>query len=103
MEKGTRHVILRAMRKCSNGYTELAFENLDYIDEDDKYLVCSLMPNWDIQSPTIDMSGYLSYNIVKGGIDKYFDGSQGIFRTYMYDGTYVDKFIIDRVTNNLIV
>ena len=57
------------------GYTTYIFKNLDesasflY-----KYVMCTRYPNWEHRGLKIDEEGFLTYQPVNEGIDKWFDG-----------------------------
>lgn len=68
-------VKVEAILHESTGYTTYIFKNLDesasflY-----KYVMCTRYPNWEHRGLKIDEEGFLTYQPVNEGIDKWFDG-----------------------------
>lgn len=80
-------------------YTMYVFKLL----EENSFLMCTKLPNW--QTPEIDIGdeGYLHYEIIKAG-DKYFNPATNNYETYRYDNLYFINFIKKSVvTNNNII
>ena len=76
------------------GYTTYVFE---VVEEEErkrlstKYIMCTRYPNWN--HGTIDEGevGYLDFEEVRAGIDKWFDGEKMI--PYNYNGIQFNKFV----------
>lgn len=76
------------------GYITYVFESLESTQKDilkTNYLMCVQFPNWDQADIIIGDEGFLNYQIVRGGIDKWFDGNK--FIPYRYTNVQFLKFI----------
>ena len=86
----------RFLAECTDclGYTTYAFENLDYTNPLDHYLMCVRFPNWDQAYFEIGDTGYLNVRYVEAGIDKWFDGKD--FNFYRYTNVVFMKFVLEK-------
>ena len=75
-------------KESRNGYISLAFQNLD----DNTYIICTLLPNWDTADLTIGQSGFLEIRAVKAG-DVWVDPNTFVTNRYKYSGIYFNKFV----------
>lgn len=74
------------------GYTTYVFKCLDEeIIKSTKYIMCTRYPNWNHRIIQIGEVGYLNFEEVRAGIDKWFDGSNMI--PYNYNAVQFIKFI----------
>lgn len=76
------------------GYTSYVFENLEYSNVDDHYIMCVRFPNWNQASFMIGDVGYLNVRYVEEGKDKWFDGKD--FNFYRYTNVIFMKFILEK-------
>lgn len=76
------------------GYTSYVFENLEYSNVDDHYIMCVRFPNWSQASFMIGDVGYLNVRYVEEGKDKWFDGKD--FNFYRYTNVIFMKFILEK-------
>lgn len=70
------------------GYTSLAFKNLD----NDQYIICTLLPNWEVSDLNIGQTGFLEVRHVRAG-DEWLDPNTFYLNKYRYSGVYLDKFV----------
>ena len=94
MEEVTLHVELKAKYIDIGGYITYVFENLNYQDLDDQYIMCVRFPNWNQAPFKIDDIGYVTIRYVREGIDKWYDGKE--FVTYKYTNLVFLKFIPEK-------
>lgn len=73
------------------GYQNYVFENINYTDEDNRYMMCVRFPNWNQEYFDIGDEGYVTVKYVREGIDKWFDGTN--FNVYNYTNVIFLKFI----------
>lgn len=74
------------------GYTTYVFECLEEsMSKYTKYCMCVRFPNWDHRELDLGEIGYLDFNEVRAGIDKWWDGEKMI--PYRYSGIHFQKFI----------
>ncbi len=73
------------------GYITYVFENINYKDEFDRYIMCVRFPNWEHKSVELNKVGFLNIRYVEEGVDKWFDGIN--FNTYKYTNIIFMKFI----------
>lgn len=76
------------------GYTSYVFENLEYSNVDNHYIMCVRFPNWNQASFIIGDVGYLNVRYVEEGKDKWFDGKD--FNFYRYTNVIFMKFILEK-------
>ena len=79
------------------GYITYVFENLDYENEENKYLMCVRFPNWEHCNLIEEEIGYVSIVYVEAGVDKWFDGRD--FNYYNYTNYIFSKFVKDNKQN----
>ena len=87
----TAHVTVLAKEEDFGGYWILVFKDLDNKQFGKQYIMCVVCPNWQTRIPDIGERGYLNYETVVAGEDKYWDGNQ--FIPYRYTNIYFIKFI----------
>lgn len=75
--------------KEENSYITYVFQNLD----DNTYLMCTRLPNWD--SPTIHINdvGFLQYKDVIGGETQWYHKTTEMKYKYAYDNTFFINFV----------
>ena len=76
------------------GYTTYVFENLEYDNWRDHYIMCVRFPNWDQKPFSIGDIGFLKVRYVEGGKDKWYDGKD--FNFYRYTNVIFMKFILEK-------
>lgn len=65
----------------SLGYTTYIFELLDEYDREIwkyKHISCTRYPNWQCRELKIGDTGFVEINIVKAGIDTWYDGEKQV-------------------------
>lgn len=87
----TYKVRLEAKETDCLGYTTLVFEKIDFLDLDEKYIMCVMFPNWNQSTIELDDIGFLSARYVKEGVDTWYDGKELI--PYKYTNIIFLKFI----------
>lgn len=75
-------------KESRNGYTSLAFQNLDT----NQYMICTLLPNWDLSDLNIGQIGFLEVRHVIAG-DVWLDPNTFNTNRYKYSGIYLNKFV----------
>ena len=76
----------------SLGYITYVFENLEeYAIEISKYVFCIRYPNWDHRNLELGDVGYLNYQEIRAGVDKWFNGTEMV--PYNYNSVQFIKFI----------
>lgn len=56
-----------------------------------KYIMCVRFPNWEHREIFLGERGYLSYEVIRAGVDRWFDGKNLI--PYRYNMVQFVKFI----------
>lgn len=74
----TYKVKLVAKSSDPMGYINYVFENLEYTNIDNHYVMCVQFPNWEQSCIDIDDTGYAKIKYVEAGIDKWYDGNEFI-------------------------
>lgn len=87
----TYYVKLVAKSSDPCGYVNYVFENLEYDNIDNHYVMCVQFPNWDQSQINIDDVGYAKIKYVEAGVDKWYDGND--FVAYKYPNIVFLKFI----------
>lgn len=75
-----------------NGYSNYVFENLDYTDWTNHYIMCTRYPNWEGGIPIIGTEGFLVYTYIVAG-ESYFDSKASKEDIYRYSHIRFDKFL----------
>ena len=75
--------------KEENSYITYDFQNLD----DNTYLMCTRLPNWDSPLINIDDIGYLQYKEVIGGESEWYHKDTATKYKYSYDNTFFINFV----------
>ena len=65
MEEITLHVQLKAKYIDIGGYITYVFENLDFKNYEDQYVMCVQFPNWNQSEIKINDIGYVNVRYVK--------------------------------------
>jgi hypothetical protein len=84
-------VKLLVSNEDSFGYITYVFENIETTDLYEKYIMCIRYPNWQQGTININEIGYLQYEEVRAGIDKWFDGQTMV--AYKYNAIQFIKFV----------
>lgn len=83
---------LIASNRDSLDYITYVFKNLeDNIPSRLKYIMCVRYPNWNSKNLKLGDKGYLHYEEVRAGIDKWYNGKEMV--PYKYDAVQFIKFI----------
>ena len=69
-------------------YTTYVFK--DYINN--KYIMCTRLPNWQVQEINIGDEGFLQYQEVNAG-DSYYDASIENYKKYNYSNISFNNFV----------
>lgn len=94
MTEVTYHVkFLAESMDCMNYHTYV-FENLEYTNCENHYIMCVRFPNWNQASFNIGDVGFLNVKNVEAGVDKWFDGTD--FNSYRYTNTIFMKFVLEK-------
>jgi hypothetical protein len=73
-------------------YTMYVFRNLD----NDEYLMCTKLPNWQTPDIIVGDCGFLQVEIVKAG-EEYYDLENNKQSKYLYSNIYFKNFIKNTV------
>jgi hypothetical protein len=105
MNKITIHTKLVDYNIDINGYITYVFLNLEYTDWTNKYIMCVRYPNWDQAPFKLGEKGYLTYDEVEGGVDKYFDRMDSTFKVYNFTNIIFNKFVkeVDNSKKDIII
>lgn len=91
------HVKLLRKAEQAGGYVTMVFEDIDKPNSPDRYIMCTLLPNWNelIKIREGD-TGYLKYKEVSAGEDTWYDQGTKGYIPYNWDAVYFDTFIDDK-------
>lgn len=71
-----------------------AYEHYVFINSHtNEYIMCTRMPNWQVDKVDIGEEGFLEYQDVIGGQDRYYDSVKDGYRLYQIDATYFLNFV----------
>ena len=94
MTEVTYHVkFLAESMDCMNYHTYV-FENLEYTNCENHYIMCVRFPNWNQSIFNIGDIGFLNVRFVEAGVDKWFDGTG--FNSYRYTNVIFMKFVLEK-------
>lgn len=82
------------------GYITYVFKFLDEFDIEthkSKLLVCTRYPNWNCRTLKLGDVGYVNIEVVRAGIDTYFDGEKQV--PFKHNASRFIKFI-DKTDKN---
>lgn len=82
---------LVASETDSLGYITYVFKNLEDCTELSKYVMMVRFPNWDAKPLKLGDTGYVQFEEIRAGIDKWFDGKQMV--PYNYNTVQFIKFV----------
>lgn len=86
-----------------NGYSNYVFENLDYTDWTNHYIMCTRYPNWEGGIPIIGTEGFLVYTYIVAG-ESYFDSKASKEDIYRYSHIRFDKFLpLQKKIDNMMI
>ena len=91
MEEVTLHVELKAKYIDIGGYITYVFENLNYKDWEDQYIMCVQFPNWSQSEISEGDRGYVNVRYVREGVSQWYDGEK--MHVYKYTNVVFLKFI----------
>ena len=75
------------------GYTTYVFKNLEDAPFGHKYLMITRMPRWEHREWDLGEIGYVTYNEVIAGVDKWYSPDTGQMIPYNYTNIYFIKFV----------
>lgn len=84
-------VKLIASETDSLGYITYVFQRLEDCALSSKYIMCVRFPNWDHKKLKLGDIGFLHYEEIRAGVDKWYDGKEMI--PYKYNTIQFIKFI----------
>lgn len=88
----TALVKLVASHKDGFNYITYVFECLEeYMIKESKYIMCIRYPNWEHKPLKIGDIGYLEFQEIRAGIDKWWNGKEMV--PYDYNNIQFIKFI----------
>lgn len=87
----TLHVKFVAYLDEGMGYVSFVFEDLEFQNFNYKYRTLIKFPNWNYHAFNIGDEGFVSFKIVKEGVDEWYDGSKLV--KYNNDNLIFLKFI----------
>lgn len=99
MTEVTIHAKLVAKDMDCMGYISYVFENLEYKDEEFKYIMCVRFPNWNCPDIHLEDKGYVIVRYVEAGKDTWYDGNNVV--PYKYTNVVFMKFIEDKPEINI--
>lgn len=74
------------------GYITYVFENLEEeVIKKTKYIMCIRYPNWNHKDLELEEVGYLHFEEIRAGVNKWFDGKEMI--PYRYNTIQFIKFV----------
>lgn len=85
----TQLVKLVASRNDPGGYEILVFQ----IINENEYIMCTKLPNWNSKTPSLNELGYLQIREFIAGEDKWYDFTSGELIPYKYTGIYFWDFV----------
>ena len=91
MEEITLHVQLKAKYVDIGDYITYVFENLEFKNYEDQYVMCVQFPNWNQSEIKINDIGYVNVRYVKEGISQWYDGEK--MNVYKYTNVVFLKFV----------
>lgn len=91
MEEITLHVQLKAKYIDIGDYITYVFENLEFKNYEDQYVMCVQFPNWNQAEIKINDIGYVNVRYVKEGISQWYDGEK--MNVYKYTNVVFLKFV----------
>lgn len=63
-----------------------------FIDNNNNYVMCTRLPNWQVPTINIGDRGFLQYQIVNSG-DEYYNPITNEKQTFRYSNVYFNNFI----------
>jgi hypothetical protein len=97
------HGKLLAMSKDVGNYTTYVFQNLDAKEDDNLYMMCTRLPNWQHPPLNIGDQGYVSMKEIIAGLDKWYDRETEQFYNYGFSQIYFIKFVADNSSNEVTI
>lgn len=85
------------------GYITYVFENVEYSNAYDHYVMCTRFPNWQHADVNIGECGFVTCKEVFAGKDSWYDNETGSYIPYKYTGIHFLKFIKDNPDNKDII
>ena len=80
---------LVAKKEEPGGYEVLVFQDKD----NDKYLMCTKLPNWNTRTPSLGETGYVQAREFIAGVDTWYNTETGSQIPYCYTGIYFWDFV----------
>lgn len=88
-----RYIRCILLTKREGDYGVYAFENVDPESKEERYIMCTRLPNWDTPDINMYQEGILSYKPVTAGIDRWFNPKDSDFYCYKYSANYFIDFV----------
>ena len=69
------------------------------------YCMVTVFPNWESKIPEIGDSGFLEYDEVEGGVDKYYDRVNNSMEVYNFSNLIYKRFVkeVDNSNKDIIL
>lgn len=83
------------------GYKIYVFENLNYHNWEDQYIMTVRFPNWQCPELKKGDIGFLNYNIVNAGESKWWDKNEEKFHYYNYTNIVFQDFVFETKKEDL--
>lgn len=96
------HVKCRLLNSRKGDYSIYAYEILDAPEHiKDKYILCTLLPNWDLADHAIGTVGILKYSTTIAGVTSWYNFTSLSEVPHRYSANYIIDFIpIDNVIDH---
>lgn len=75
------------------GYQTIVVKDLDNSRFGELYRMLVVFPNWESRVPEIGEIGFLNYDFVEAGKDKYYDRVDSTFKVYNFTNLIFLKFV----------
>jgi hypothetical protein len=102
----TVHSQLVASENDLMGYITYVFKSLEAdVPFGSRYLMLTRCPNWDAEPINIGDKGYVTYDYVEAGKDKWYCPETGQMIPYNYTNIYFKKFVkeVDNYKKDIII
>ena len=76
-------------QSTDGSYKNYVFQDMGTLE----YIMCTRLPNWNVDDVKIAEAGFLEYQTVIGGQDTYFSSIDQITKRYLQDATYFLNFV----------
>lgn len=84
---------LVAFKEEFGNYIVYVFRNLENLSNEDKYIMCTRLPNWQTKDINLGDIGFLSYKYITAGEDSWYNSETNEYIPYKYSNNYFINFI----------